>query len=74
MAEIVRFFPVALVARQVVRLGLNILVRGMVIRASPLTQRVSEGTRTELEHAMLVFRRQVFRGNGPLGFHWYQLR
>src|ERR1700738_5110944 len=69
MAVIVRLFPVALIARQIVRLGLGVLVRGMVAEASPLPRRVSEGTRTELEHAMLFFRR-----NGPLGLHWCQLR
>jgi hypothetical protein len=69
MAKIVRLIPVSLIARQVIRLLLDILLLKCLAQAFPLTWRVSRGARPEFEHAMLFFRL-----DGPLDFHWCQLR
>jgi hypothetical protein len=84
MTKIVRFFPVALIPRQVIRLlpGVllasvflpsvfmrSVLMRSFRAKVSLRTRRPSRATRPEFEHAMLFF-----RCNGPLGFHLCQLR
>jgi len=71
MAKIVRFFPVALIARQIVRLAMFL---NKVAQDPALTRRRSQGSRPELEDAVLPIRRGRSRNNGPLGFHWCQLR
>src|SRR6202022_386150 len=68
-AKIVRFIPIPLVARQIIRLWSGILLGSPVARISPPWGRVSQGTWPEFEHPMLIVRR-----NGPLGFHCCQLR
>jgi len=70
MAKIVRFFPVALIARQIVR---RAMLLNRVAQVPALTRR-SQGSRPELKHAVLPIRRDRRRNNGPLGFHWCQLR
>jgi hypothetical protein len=69
MAKIVRFIPIPLIARQIVRLRPDIPLWSPVARISPRSGRVSQGTRPEFEHPMLIVRL-----NGPLGFHCCQLR
>jgi hypothetical protein len=68
MTKIVRFIPVPRIARQVVLL-LSLLVLSLIAQFLPLTRRVNQGAWPEFEHTVLFFRR-----NGPLGFHWSQLR
>src|SRR6266478_1830358 len=55
LAKIVRLIPVSLIARQVVRLTLRVLLR-LAARIPPPTRRVGQGARPEFEHAMLFFR------------------
>ena len=69
MAKIVRFIPVSLIARQVIRLLPGVLLKTLVARGPPPARRVGQGARPEFEHAMLIFRR-----NGLLGLHCCQLR
>jgi len=69
LAKIVRFIPVSLIARQIVRFLPGLLRLGLLAQLAPPTGRVSQGARPEFEHAMLFF-----RGSGPLGLHWCQLR
>jgi hypothetical protein len=69
LAKIVRFSPVSLIARQIIRLWPGVLLKSLAGRLPPPARRVSHGARPELEHAMLFF-----RCNGPLGFQWYQSR
>ncbi len=71
VAKIVRLFPGALIARQIVRLAMFL---NRVVQYPALTRRRSHGSRPELEHAVLPVRRDRSRNNGPLGFHWCQLR
>ena len=70
MAKIVRFFPVAFIARQIVRRAM--FLNGVAL--VPALGRRSQGSRTKLKHAVLPIRRDRRRNNGPLGFHWCQLR
>ena len=69
MAKIVRFIPVSLTARQVIRLLPGVLPKSLVASGPPPARRVGQGARPEFEHAMLLFRR-----NGLLGLHCCQLR
>jgi len=66
LAKIVRFIPVSLIARQIVRFLPGVLRLGLL---APPTRRVSQGARPEFEHAMLFL-----RGSRPQGLHWRQLR
>ena len=67
VAEIVRLFPRAFVARQIERLGLVILMPRLGHHIGPRRGRVKRTARPELEHAMLLI-----RCNGLLGFHGRQ--
>jgi hypothetical protein len=69
MAKIVRLIPVALIARQIIRLLQRVFLLNLPSQISPLTRRMGQGARPEFEHAMLFLRL-----NGPLGFHCCQLR
>jgi len=69
LAKIVRFTPVSLIARQIIRLWPGVLLKSLVGRLPLPTRGVSHGARPEFEHAMLFL-----RCNGPLGFHWCQSR
>ena len=69
MAKIVRLIPVALIARQIIRLLQRVFLLSLPAQISPLTRRMGQGARPEFEHAMLFL-----RWYGPLGFHCCQLR
>jgi hypothetical protein len=68
MAKIVRLIAGALIARQVVRLRLRVLLL-LPAQLRPLARPMDQGARPELEHAVLFLRR-----NGLLGFHCCQFR
>jgi hypothetical protein len=69
MAKIVGFVAGPLIARQIIRLLLGVLLPSLHVQVSPPSRRVSRGARSKLEHTMLFFRRY-----GPLGFHCCQFR
>ncbi len=69
LAKVVRFIPGAFIARQVVRLGTGVFRLSLPTRVTLSTRGADRVARPELEHPMLVLRR-----NGPLGFHCCQSR
>ena len=64
MAKVVRFIPGAVITRQVIRLGTNGFRLSPPMRVTLPTRGADRVARPELEHPMLLLRR-----NGPLGFH-----
>jgi len=64
MAKVVRFIAGAFIARQIIRFGTNGFRLSLPARVTLPTRRADRVARPELEHPMLLLRR-----NGPLGFH-----
>src|SRR3954471_1977355 len=68
-AKVVRFVPLSLIARQIIRLVRSVVPRSLAAGVFWPAWRVSQGARPEFHHAVLFFGR-----DGLLGFHWSQLR
>src|SRR5580704_19590912 len=69
MVEIVRLFPRPLIPRQVERLQAVVLLSRLSVHIAAEGGRLGRLARSELEHAVLLF-----RCDGPLGLHCRRLR